>query len=164
MTLQWMLFHRDSLLECQSFFLVFPWLFVVNVCLDSQNSTYNKGKREQTLSICFLFHSVLRLWATYIPFVSGVGDNGILRGVWPWKFLGAEFHMEHTFKSCQRKQWITLCVQSFTWQVVNTHSHSPFGFGCVATLSSHWKTFCLGLCLKDPWSRCGCLFLIHTLC
>lgn len=98
-TLPLMAFHRDSQLECQCFLSVLPWLFVVNVCLDSQKlATYHKGKREQTLNICFLFHTVLRLWATYFLLCLEQGEMTYwevfdLESCW-------EFHMDHKFKSC----------------------------------------------------------------
>lgn len=120
-TLQLMQFHRDSGLECQCFLWVSPRVVCCKcVFRRPKLATYNKGKRKQTLNICFLFHGGMRLWVTYFLLCLRWGGGGdILRGVWPWKFLGAEFHMGHMFKCCQRKQWITLCVQTVTWQVVN---------------------------------------------
>lgn len=58
-----------------------PWLFVVNVCLDSpQNkggaATYNKGKGEQTFNICLRLHGVLLLGPAYFLLCLGRRSRG----------------------------------------------------------------------------------------
>lgn len=102
-------------------------------------ATYNKGKREQTLNICFLLHSVLWLWATYFLLCLKQGRGGMV-----WEFLGGWYiercltleapenrvsHGPHVLKS---HFWETLCVH--TWHMT----------GRKHTLSvQHFQDICL---------------------
>ncbi len=76
-----MAFHRDSQLECQCFLCSPTVVCCKCVVRWPKVATYHKGKRGQTLNICFLFHMVLRLRATYFLLCLELGGSDILEGV-----------------------------------------------------------------------------------